>query len=568
MYVDFLTLACLHDHLDGLLGARVQQVILPDNRSVGLELYSGQRLYLVASASPQRPRILLAPEKLRRGVEMETPLLMLLRKWVRKARLVDVSQPPWERILMLHFQGQTGSCRLVVELVGRNSNVILVGSDGRVLEAVKHVGPDARRRRVILPAQPYQLPSPAPNRRPPTGPCVNEWVLQLTHYTDRDEPLHRWLVRHLLAVSPLAAREIAARAAGDAEASVDDAAPEAVAQATAEIFAPIKDGRWTPHVARDKDGAVIAFCPYTPYQFDEVEAVPDISQAMWRYFGQQQTMTDAYAAVRRAVGELIKKTEARLARQLEKLQEQQVDEDGIQALRQAGELLLTYQSQVQKGATETTLTDFEGAPRVIRLDSRLTPVENAQAYFRRYDKARRAGKHIPPLIRSNAADRAYVAQLAVDLALAESRPEMDAVHDALIAAGWAKKSRRKSVGWAGRPRSFEAQGLQIYVGRNARQNEQVTFKRAGSDDLWLHARGLPGAHVIVKSGGQAVPKEVVQYAAELAAYYSSARAGGGAVLVDVTERRFVRRLRGGHPGLVTYRNESTVWVDLDEVEVS
>jgi predicted ribosome quality control (RQC) complex YloA/Tae2 family protein len=565
MYVDFVTLACLRDHLDSLLGARVQQVVLPDKRAVGLELYAGQRLYLLASADPQRPRLLLVPEKFRRGVELETPLLLLLRRWVRRARLVDVTQPPWERILMLHFEGQAGPCQLVVELIGRQSNVVLVGPDGRVLEATRHVGPDVSRQRVMLPAHPYQLPPVPPDRRPPVGASVNEWTVWLTHNAAPDELLHRWLVRHLLGISPLAAREIAVRATGNSQAQVREAAPAAVAQATAELFAPLEDGRWAPHVAHDDEGAVVAFTAYTPYQFDRVEAVPDVSQAMGRYFEAQQVATDAYAAARQAVAALIDKAEARLARQLEKLKKQEVDEGELQAFRVSGELLLTYQDRVPAGATEVTLDDYQGAPRTIALDPKLSAVENAQAYFRRYSKARRAGDHIPPLIEANAADRAYVAQLAADLALAESRPEIDAVREALVSAGWAKQGRHKSAGWAGNPRHFKVGGFQIYVGRNARQNEQVTFKHAQRDDLWLHVRGMPGAHVVIKCGRRLVPEEVLQRAAGLAAYYSPARADGPPILVDVTERRFVRRLRGGnYPGLVTYHNERTLWAEWDE----
>jgi predicted ribosome quality control (RQC) complex YloA/Tae2 family protein len=568
MYVDFVTLACLRDHLDSLLGARVQQVVLPDKRSVGLELYAGQRLYLLASADPQWPRLLLVPEKFRRGVEMETPLLLLLRKWVRRARLVDVTQPPWERVLMLHFEGRTGPCRLVVELIGRHSNVVLVGPDGRVLEATRHVGSDVNRQRVTLPAHPYQLPPAPPDRRSPVGASVDEWTVWLTHNAAPDELLHRWLVRHLLGISPLAAREIAVRAAGNSQARVREAAPKDVAHAMAELFAPLEDGRWSPHVAHDDEGTVVAFTAYTPYQFDRVEAVPDVSQAMWRYFEEQQGATDPYAAARQAVAALIDKAEARLARQLEKLKKQEVDEVELQSFRISGELLLTYQDQVSARATEVTLDDYQGTPRTIALNPKLSAVENAQAYFRRYTKARRAGDHIPPLIEANAADRAYAAQLAADLALAESRPEVDAVREAVVAAGWAKQGRHKSAGWAGNPRNFKVGGFQIYVGRNARQNEQVTFKHAQRDDLWLHVRGMPGAHVVIKCGRRRVPEEVLQRAAGLAAYYSPARADGPPILVDVTERRFVRRLRGGnYPGLVTYHNERTVWAEWDESDL-
>jgi predicted ribosome quality control (RQC) complex YloA/Tae2 family protein len=155
-----------------------------------------------------------------------------------------------------------------------------------------------------------------------------------------------------------------------------------------------------------------------------------------------------------------------------------------------------------------------------------------------------------------------VEHLTVDLGLAETRPEIDAVYSAIAQAGWAKGEKRGSSGQVKGPRRLEIGGFAVYVGRNARQNEEVTFRRAAQDDLWLHVRGHPGAHVIIKNTGRAVPEEIVQQVAGVAAYYSSAR-DEHRVAVDVTERRFVGRVRGGHPGLVTYRNERTIEVKPD-----
>lgn len=565
MNVDYLTLACLRDRLDGLLGARVQQIVLPDKFSVGLELYAGQRFQLLISAHPQFARMLLSPQKLRRGVETATPLLLLLRKWVRGGRLVDVTQPPWERILALHFEGQAGPCRLVAELIGRYSNIILVGPDDRVLEAMKRIGPHLNRYRVTLPAHPYQPPPRPPGRQPPIGITPNEWAATLASAAP-DEPLHRLLTHRFLGVSPLAAREVAARVTGDAEAAVRAASPDALGAAMAELFAPLEDGSWAPHVALDSEGHVVAFAPYEPHQFETKLQAPNISDAMWRYF-RQRIAADGYTATRQQVQELLDQARSRVDRALAQLRAEVVDKEETNSLREAGELLLTYQGQVERGACEVTLPDYEGNPRTITLNPTLTSVENAQGYFQRYRKANRAAQKIPARIKPLIIDRTYLEQLEADLALAESRPEIDSVRDALAEGGWTPKARRRSgsSGQIGGPRRFEAGGFPIYVGRNARQNEEVTFKRAGPDDLWLHARGLSGAHVIVKSGKRDVPEEVIQRAAELAAYYSAARSGGQAAVV-VTKRRFVHRLRGGHPGLVTCRNERIVWVEPNECD--
>ncbi len=560
MQVDFLTLACFRDFLDALLGARVQQIVLPDSRSVGLELYAGQRRNLLISVDPQTPRMLLVSEKLRRGVEAHTPLLLLLRKWLRRARLMDVTQPPWERILVLHFDGPLGVCQLVVELVGRYSNVALVGPDGCVLEAVRHVERDMSRFRVTLPAHPYQLPPPPPNRRPPTEATAIALASGLAR-ADQDQLLRHWLIEEYQGIGPLVAREIALRATGDAEAPVHAAAPAAVATVVQDLFSPLKTGWWAPHVALDQSGQVVAFTAFEPRQFEHVAPMPDINQAMVRFF-ETRHAADAYAGARQSVQRRLDQVAVRLSKRAEKLQNQMVDEDEMSKLCVAGELLLTYQSLVPRRASQVTLPDYAGQPRQITLDARRSAVENAQVYFRRYEKARRAAEQIPPLLEELGADQAYLAQLNADLALAESRPEIDAVGEALIQAGWAPQGRRRRAGQIGSPRRFEIEGFLVLVGRNAQQNEHVTFEHAGPEDLWLHVRGLPGAHVVVKRGRQAVPEAVFQRAAQLAVYYSPARDHTTQVAVDVTERRFVRRLKGKRPGVVTYRNEKTLFVRL------
>ncbi len=559
MHVDHLTLACLRDQLDALLGAQVQRVVLPDDRSVGLELFARRRVQLLISADRNDPRMLLAPEKLRRGVATAPPLLLLLRKWVRGSRLIDITQPPWERILTLHFDGEAGRCQLVAELIGRYSNIILVGPNQDVLEAVTRVGSDVNRYRVTLPAHPYQPPPQPPGRQPPTALTAEGWACTLSSL-DPDSRLHRTLTSHLFGVSPTAAREVAARVAGDPDAGVREAPPRRVVETLTELFAPLNTGAWVPEVALDAGGNVIAFAPYELRQFQRREAVPDISKAMWLYF-QRKLTADAYAAARNQVRQLIDDAQSTVRHALDQVSSRIVGQEQVIALRQAGELLLAYQNRIERGARDITLPGYDGEPRTIDLDPRLTPVENAQAYFGRYRKAVRASATIPARIKALEADLAYLKQLEADLALAEDRPEIDAVHEALVEAGWTKKKPKHSSGaMVKKPRRFNLGGFPVFVGRNATQNEQVTFQRGSPHDLWLHVRGQPGAHAIIKSDRREVPDQVIEDAAALAAYYSAAREAER-VDVDVTERRFVKRVSNKRPGLVTYRNEETLLVE-------
>jgi predicted ribosome quality control (RQC) complex YloA/Tae2 family protein len=285
-----------------------------------------------------------------------------------------------------------------------------------------------------------------------------------------------------------------------------------------------------------------------------------------RLYFEQRLTTDAYAAARRRVRELIDDAVSQVQRALEKVRTHLVDQEDIDALREAGELLLTYQDRVDRGSSHVTLSGYDGQPRTIDLNPELSPIENAQSIFKRYRKAMRAAKRIPARIQVLKADMAYLEQLDADLALAESRPEIDAVHEALAEAGWAPgRPKQSSSGMVKRPRRFDIEDFPVFVGRNATQNEQVTFGRGDPHDLWLHVRGLPGAHVIIKSSRRDVPAEVIMEAARWAAYYSSAR-GSDQAEVDVTERRFVKRAAGGRSGLVTYRNEQTLLVKPQKPE--
>jgi len=188
----------------------------------------------------------------------------------------------------------------------------------------------------------------------------------------------------------------------------------------------------------------------------------------------------------------------------------------------------------------------------------MSPPENAEAYFRRYRKAQRAATKIPAQLAQVEAEQEYLDQLVQDLAMAEDRPEIDAVGSALAQAGYLK--RKPPASPASRPRRYTSpDGFPVWVGKNALQNEDLTFRRAAPDDLWLHARGVPGAHVVVQTGEQLAPERTIEWAAGLAAYYSRGR-DDTQVDVVVVQRRYVRRLKGGRPGQVVHRHGRTLRV--------
>jgi predicted ribosome quality control (RQC) complex YloA/Tae2 family protein len=567
MFFDALTMSCVADELRGtILGGRVQQVLLPDRLSVGLEIYARQqRHYLLASAHAELGRLHLASEKLRRGVDKETGLLLLLRKYGRGAIVSAIAQPPFERILRIELDHREWGCsELVVETMGRHSNVMLVDAAGRVLDALKRVGPQMSPTRPILPGKPYT--PPPPQAKLPPSDLTEHRLREILAGHDEETQVWRALVAGLRGTSPLLAREIAFRALGRPRATIAEVVRlTPLLEAVRSLLAPLSDGQWQPSLVW-QEGQPVVYAPYPLTHRGELQAMPSVSRAIEVYTAAAAS-ADPYSAAKRPVQEAISAARARLERRREALQGSMAQAAEAETWREWGEWILTYASTVSPGQNELVVEMEDAEVLIIPLDPDKPAVENAQAYFSRYRKAQRAAEGGPARLEEVQLALRDLEQLETDLELATSRPEVDDVRAALVASGYWKQKRRKtprsgSRGPTGRsqPLSLTSpDGFRILAGRNSRQSDEVTFRRADGDDWWFHARGVPGGHVIVRAGGKELPAGTIQRAAELAAYFSRSRDEAD-VLVDYTRRRHVRRIPRAAPGLVTYRREQTIRV--------
>ena len=561
MYFDALTMACVVDELrDQILGGRVQQVLLIDKLSVGLEIYAQhQRQYLLASAHAQMARVHLAAEKLRRGVDKETGLLLLLRKYIRGAILSSISQPPYERILCLEFDHPEFGCtQLMIEIMGRHSNVILVDAADQVLDAVKRVTPQMSSKRPILPNTPYTPPPPQDKLAPSE---LTEYRLRLIlEAPDPKTQVWQALVRGLRGMSPLLAREISYRALGQARAPIAQVKRlTPLLEAMGELLAPLEHHQWQPTIVRD-DNQPVVYGPYPVTHRGTPEAMPSLSMAI-DAFVQAQASADPYAAAKRPVREAIARARSRLERQRQALQRSLHKAKKADLWRQWGEWILAYAHTIHPGQTELLADTGQGEPLAIPLDPAQTPADNAQTYFARYRKAQRAAEAGPARLQKVQFALRDLDQLETDLELASSRPEIEEVRAALIEAGHLQTKKRKAPKpGRSQPLSLTSpDGIGILIGRNSRQNDQVTFRLATGDHWWFHVRGAPGSHVIVRSEQDTLPPDTVQRAAELAAYFSRYR-DEAEVQVDYTRRRYVRRIPKAAPGLVTYQREQSIRV--------
>jgi predicted ribosome quality control (RQC) complex YloA/Tae2 family protein len=288
--------------------------------------------------------------------------------------------------------------------------------------------------------------------------------------------------------------------------------------------------------------------------------VPSLSQAI-EVCTLAITSQDAYAAAKRPLREAIEAARARLERQRQALEESMSRAARAEQWREWGNWILTYAHSIGPRQGELVIETGDGEVLIIPLDRAKTAVENAQSYFARYRKAQRAAEEGPARLEEVVLSLQDLEQIETDLDLAASRPEIEAVRAMLVDGGYLKEKRgRRAKAPRSQPLSLTSpDGLQVLVGRNSRQNDEITFRRAKGDDWWFHARGVPGAHVIVRTQGQPLPGDTIQYAAGLAAYFSRLREEAD-VAVDYTQRRQVRRIRGAAPGLVNYSGEQTVRV--------
>jgi predicted ribosome quality control (RQC) complex YloA/Tae2 family protein len=583
---DALTIAAIVDELNTrLVGARIQRLAHADPLTLVLELYANRRRqWLTLSADHDNARILLAPMGGERDADHVSPLILLLRKYARGGQILSVSQPRHERIVRISIGKAEATeeeeepedqeivySELVVELMGRRSNIMLLDEDGRIHDAIKRVPATMSRVRPILPGKQYVEPPPQNKQDPLIATAASVHA----EATAASGDLDRWLVSNYLGMSPLLAREIEHRADvelenGVSELLTDDASR--LASAIRDVFKPVETGQWSPHLYEFEDGgaefSAIELLSLADREDVTTTAMQSVLDAAWQAWQLGPATLpgrgDRHAARRERLLEEIDNARDRVRQRLHSLREQASRADDAEQLREAGEMIYAYLWMIQPGMSE--LETPEGL--TIKLDPTLSANENAQEYFERYRKSQSAGQQVPEMIEATNRQLAYLDQLHTMVTLAGNYDEIEAARLEWIdfvesTPGITRATRNRGArpaATARRPRQYrDAAGLTLLLGRTGQQNEAVTFDIASPDDLWLHARDVPGSHVILRTGGREPSPESLETAARLAAYYSNAR-NSTTVPVDITERRHVRKLKGAGPGMVTYRNETTLQV--------
>ena len=542
---------------------RVEKIHQPSRDTVILHLRHGEgRAKLLIAANPTAPRLHLTsanPEN-----PPEPPMFcMLLRKHLMGARLTEISQPPMERCAVFTFDctdemGFPVQKKLVCELMGRTCNIYLLGPEGRIIDCLRRIGLDESAKRAALPGLNYQDPEPV-TKDDPRGYDFDDWMNLLCK--SGSDVLSDRLMDELGGLSPLVCREAALYAAGASDARVEGLNWDGTADKL-ELFFREHLNHPRPYFYAAPDGTPkqFAFCPIREYGgCREADSFGSLLDMYYTVRDRKDAMRQKSQAVRKTVSNLCQRTQRKLSIQENEL-EATFDRE---RLRQLGDIVTANIHKIVKGQTILQAEDFydeEMKVIDIPISPILSPQQNAAKFYKDYAKLKNAEKELTRQIALGEEELEYLKSVLEELNRADTEAELEEIRQELQSGDYLKADagKRKMKQAKSKPLRFEStDGYPIYVGRNNRQNDELTFKLARKDDIWCHASKVHGSHVIISCGGTTPPDDTVTQAAQLAAYYAET-AGGQNIAVDVTPVKQVKKPANGKPGMVIYHSYRTV----------
>jgi len=555
--------AVLEEVRQRCIGARVDKIHQPSRDTLILHLRCREgREKLLFAANPTAPRLHLtaaSPEN-----PAEPPMFcMLLRKHLMGAKLSDISQPPMERCATFTFDctdemGFPVQKRLVAELMGRTCNLYLLSPEARILDCLRRIGLDESARRAALPGLMYQPPEPVAKRDP--RELETEDYVNLLAESGADLLADR-LMDALGGLSPLVCREAALFAAGSTDARVEGLLPEQVGEKL-QLFFHEHLHHPAPWYCALPDGTPkqFAFCPIR--QYGESSRAESFGQLLDMYYtvrDRKDAMRQKSQAVRKTVQNLC----TRLTRKLAIQEKELMATYDRERLRQLGDIVTANIHRIVKGQTTIQCEDFydENMTLIdIPISPILSPQQNAAKFYKDYARMKNAEKELTKQIELGETELHYLKSVLEELNRAGTEAELEEIRRELQDGGYIRPDGNRKRPKQGKvpPMRFEStDGYPIYVGRNNRQNEELTFRLARKDDIWCHASKVHGSHVIISCGGTTPPDDTITQAAQLAAYYAET-GGGQNIAVDVTTVKQVKKIPNGKPGMVIYHSYRTV----------
>ncbi|MFR0667701.1 MAG: NFACT family protein [Faecalimonas sp.] len=570
MAFDGITIAnIVHELNRNLLDGRINKIAQPETDELLLTIKTpgGQRR-LSISASASLPLIYLTEGN--KPSPMTAPnFCMLLRKHINNGRITKIWQPKLERII--HFEiehldelGDLCKKELIVEIMGKHSNIIFCNEDGTIIDSIKHVSSQMSSVREVLPGRTYFIPDTM-EKSDPLSVSFAEFQRVLT---EKPMPLAKAVYTSFTGISPVVAEEICYLSGIDSALTPRELSEDLLTHLYRQFtlyFEEVTAGHFSPaiyyHGAEPKEFSALPLTHFSQYLRKEYDS---ISRLLEDYYAEKNTLT----RIRQKSVDLRRVVQTALERNRKKydLQAKQLrDTENREKFKVYGELIHTYGYNLEPGAKKLeALNYYTNEMITIPLDSTKTPQENALKYFEKYNKQKRTFEALTSLIEETRDDISYLESVSNALDIALSEDDLTQIKEELIESGYIRrKFTKKKVKITSKPFHYlSSDGYHIYVGKNNLQNEELTFHFASGNDWWFHAKGIPGSHVIVKTNGEELPDRTFEEAGKLAAYYSKNR-GSEKIEIDYIEKKHVKKPKGGKPGFVVYYTNYSLMIDSD-----
>jgi predicted ribosome quality control (RQC) complex YloA/Tae2 family protein len=569
MAFDSLTLRSVVSELNQtIISGKVVNIVQFSPFDIVIRIASSEKLYnLLISIHPVYARIHTVSECPK--IKKRWHFADFLQNHIRDGEIVSIEQIDFDRIVKIRIIPQEEIISpapkiLIGEFMGKHSNLIILDEDtNKILESMKHVDEDVSRYRQILPGLNYVTPPPSQGIDPFS---VDEKTISDILTSGNDQPWKK-LLKNFQGMSPLLAREIVARSA--------DKSPEAIPKAFVDLMNYIKDGKLNPTVITGDIDDVIDVAAIELHQFEDRNDInfPTISNALEFYF-QRIIERNSLIAERASIIQAVKKKHEVLQEKHDSLQQQLEIAEHAEELKLKGDLLIANLQTLKRGQKEAKLQNFydpDGNEILIQLNEKISPSDNAQRYYEDYKKAKRSKEVLEKLIRKNRAEMGFMEQAIQETEQAADSNIIDNIRVRLAKRGIVKEkteNTRKPKEEIPQFRRFvSSDGLQIYLGKNSKENDLLLKQESSKSDMWLHAKQIEGSHVIVKNPDRRpdIPKRTLLEAAIVAANFSKAK-HSTIVPVDYTWVKYVNKPKGGEPGFVMYTHEKTLFVSPSDFE--
>ncbi len=570
MAFDGMTIAGIVKEIDEkITGGRIYKIAQPEKDELLLTIKNnGGQTRLLMSADASLPLIYMTEAN--KPSPMTAPnFCMLLRKHLQNARIISVTQPGLERIVKFeleHLNELGDICRkyLVIELMGKHSNIIFYDDKNMIIDSIKHISGMVSSVREVLPGREYFIPK-TQDKEDPMQVTKEEMKTTLLK---NSMPAFKAVYMEFTGISPCMAHEVCYRAKVDSDKPTGDLSPEemdALAEHFWLVMQDVKEGNFKPNIVyENKQPKEYAVIPLTSYDKEHTLFFDSVSQLLEHFYAEKNLVT----RIRQRSVDLRRIVQTALERNVKKydLQMKQLaDTEKREKYRVYGELLNAYGYGVESGAKSMeALNYYTNEMITIPLDPTLTPGENAKKYFDKYQKLKRTYEALTTLTQETRDEIDHLQSVNTSLDIALREEDLVQIKEELIESGYIRrKGGMKKEKITSKPFHYvSSDGFDIYVGKNNYQNEDLTFKFATGNDWWFHAKGIPGSHVVVKTNGAEMTDRAYEEAGRLAAYYSQSR-GQDKVEIDYTQKKNVKKPNGSKPGFVVYYTNYSLVIDSD-----